>query len=157
MGTGSLGFEARLLRSTETLRDAREALFPTLDVAIAYQVLLAVHSGIVADGISSLGVADIGWTGDSTVLLGYVKGRTRPEALNLPKRVVRVLGLTPAFEDLTRAPHHALRAGPPGDRGARSGDLPADQRRVPGAHEGGPGQLGPRRRVRQPEVGHLPL
>ncbi|MFG1858464.1 hypothetical protein ACGFJT_41995 [Actinomadura geliboluensis] len=91
MGAGSLGFEARLLRSTDTLRDAREAFFPTLDVALAYQVLLAVHSGIVADGISSLGVADIDWTGDSTVLLGYVKGRTRPEALNLPKRAVRVL------------------------------------------------------------------
>ena len=71
--------------------DALRALFPHLDGVIAYRLLFGVYSGIVPDGIADLGVDDIEWAGDSTVLLSYVKRRTAAESLNLPRPAVRLL------------------------------------------------------------------
>lgn len=71
--------------------DALRAVFPHLDVVIAYRLLFGVYSGIVPDGIADLGVDDIEWAGDSTVLLSYVKRRTAAESLNLPRPAVRLL------------------------------------------------------------------
>ena len=77
--------------AAEVLGRARAALFPTKDVIVAYQILFAAHSGIVADGINSIGLADIDWAGDRDVLVRYLKGRTGPEGLHLPKRAMAVL------------------------------------------------------------------
>jgi len=66
-------------------------LFPTVDVALAYRLLLGMTSGIVPDGLDDLGIGDIDWAGDSTILLDYVKGRSGPQSLTLPKPAVRVL------------------------------------------------------------------
>lgn len=73
------------------IRALREALFPTVDVVIAYRLLFGVHSGIVPDGIDSLGLQDIDWAGDATVLLSYIKGRTGPEGVVLSRAAVRLL------------------------------------------------------------------
>ncbi|MGI8312832.1 hypothetical protein [Saccharopolyspora hattusasensis] len=70
---------------------ALRAVFPHLDVVIAYRLLFGIYSGIVPDGIDDLGVNDIDWAGDSTVLLSYVKRRTTGESLNLPRPAVRLL------------------------------------------------------------------
>jgi hypothetical protein len=67
------------------------ALFPSLDVVIAYRLLFGICSGIVPDGIDDLGTSDIDWAGDASVLLSYVKRRTAAESLNLPRRAVRLL------------------------------------------------------------------
>jgi hypothetical protein len=69
----------------------REALFPTVNVMVSYRVLFGMHSGLVPDGVDGLGLGDIGWAGDATVLLSYVKGRTGPEGIVLPRRAVQVL------------------------------------------------------------------
>jgi hypothetical protein len=66
-------------------------LFVTVDVAMAYRLLLGATSGIVPDGLDELRLADVDWAGDATILLGYVKDRTGPESLNLPTPAVRVL------------------------------------------------------------------
>jgi hypothetical protein len=66
-------------------------LFPDASVVIAYRLLLGIYSGIVPDGIADLGVGDIDWAGDATVLLSYVKGRTGPESVTLPRKAVRLL------------------------------------------------------------------
>ncbi|KIU14481.1 hypothetical protein [Mycolicibacterium llatzerense] len=73
------------------VRQVRESLFPTLEVQIAYRLLFGIQTGIVPDGIDDLGIDDIHWAGDSTVLLSYVKGRTTGEGLNLTKGAVRLL------------------------------------------------------------------
>jgi len=70
---------------------AASGLFPHLDVTVAYVLLFSVYSGIVPDGVDDLAVGDIDWTGDSSVLLSYVKRRTAAESLNLPRRAVRLL------------------------------------------------------------------
>ncbi|MCX4097921.1 hypothetical protein [Nocardia sp. alder85J] len=70
---------------------AVQAMFPHLDVVIAYRLLFGIYSGIVPDGIADLGVADIDWAGDSTVLLSYIKRRTATESINLPRPAVRLL------------------------------------------------------------------
>ena len=70
---------------------AASALFPTVDVALAYRLLLGMTTGIVPDGLDELELADIEWAGDSTVLLDYIKGRSGPESLTLPKPAVGVL------------------------------------------------------------------
>ncbi|MBF6302945.1 hypothetical protein IU459_36335 [Nocardia amamiensis] len=67
------------------------ALFPTTHVAFAYVVLFGAYTGIVPDGIAELGVTDIDWAGDATILLDYVKGRTGPQSLALPRKAVRLL------------------------------------------------------------------
>ncbi|WP_433359901.1 hypothetical protein [Streptosporangium sp. CA-115845] len=82
---------ARAARSADLLGQMRGALFPTREVANAYKVLFAAYTGIVPDGISSLGLDDIVWAGDSDILLSYIKGRTGPEGLHLPRRAVRLL------------------------------------------------------------------
>ncbi|MFG2848224.1 hypothetical protein ACGF12_34425 [Kitasatospora sp. NPDC048296] len=58
---------------------------------IAYQLLFGAYTGIVPDGIDGLGLGDIDWAGNSTVLLDYVKGRTAKESVNLPKSAIRLL------------------------------------------------------------------
>jgi hypothetical protein len=73
------------------IRTASDELFPDVNVVIAYRLLLGMYSGIVPDGIADLGVGDIDWAGDATVLLSYVKGRTAAESLTLPGRAVRLL------------------------------------------------------------------
>lgn len=73
------------------LHEALQAMFPHLDTLIAYRLLFGIYSGIVPDGIADLGVEDIDWVGDSTVLLSYVKGRAAAESLNLPRPAVRLL------------------------------------------------------------------
>lgn len=83
----------RLYRAklTAQINEVREKLFPTPLVAFAYQLLLGVYSGIVPDGISGLGIDDLDWAGDNQVLLSYVKGRSGPQSLHLPKRAGRLL------------------------------------------------------------------
>ncbi|WP_431040771.1 hypothetical protein ACQUSR_01930 [Streptomyces sp. P1-3] len=73
------------------LRNVREALFPTLPVQHAYMTLFGMYSGIVPDGIEDLGIADVEWAGDATILLSYIKGRTSREILTIPGRAVRLL------------------------------------------------------------------
>ncbi|HEX9354059.1 MAG TPA: hypothetical protein VF933_09625 [Streptosporangiaceae bacterium] len=72
---------------TDAIRD----MFPSQDVLIAYRLLFGICSGIVPDGIDDLVTSDIDWTGDASVLLSYVKGRTAGESLNLPRQAVRLL------------------------------------------------------------------
>lgn len=66
-------------------------LFPSVETAFAYRTLFAARSGIVPDGIEDLGLGDIDWAGDKTVLLNYFKGRTSRESNNLPKPAVTIL------------------------------------------------------------------
>lgn len=82
---------------------AVQAVFPHLDVVIAYRLLFAVYSGIVPDGVADLGVRDIDWAGDSTVLLSYIKRRTAAESLNLPRPAVRLLEQWLAHSALLRS------------------------------------------------------
>jgi hypothetical protein len=78
-------------RGAPVFDEALQAVFPHLDVVIAYRLLFGVYSGIVPDGIADLEVGDIDWAGDSTVLLSYIKRRTAAESLNLPRRAGRLL------------------------------------------------------------------
>ncbi len=78
-------------RGADVFDTALQAVFPHLDVVIAYRPLFGICSGIVPDGIADLGVDDIDWAGDSTVLLSYVKRRTAGESLNLPRPAVWLL------------------------------------------------------------------
>src|SRR5215470_1722630 len=73
------------------IRTASDELFPDVNVVIAYRLLLGVYTGIVPDGIAGLGIDDIDWAGDATVLLSYVKRRTAAESLTLSRRAVRLL------------------------------------------------------------------
>ncbi|MFI5681477.1 hypothetical protein [Streptomyces cellulosae] len=66
-------------------------LFPSVETAFAYRTLFAARSGIVPDGIEDLGLGDIDWAGDTTILLNYFKGRTSRESNNLPKPAVSIL------------------------------------------------------------------
>jgi hypothetical protein len=68
-----------------------KTLFPTVEVALAYRLLLGMTTGIVPDGLDELELDDVEWAGDSTILLDYVKGRSGPESLTLSKPAVRVL------------------------------------------------------------------
>ncbi|WP_246204503.1 hypothetical protein [Streptomyces tailanensis] len=82
---------------------ASAAAFPHLTVVVAYRLLFGIYSGIVPDGIDDLGVEDIDWAGDSTILLSYVKGRAAGESVNLPKRAVRLLEQWLAHSALLRS------------------------------------------------------
>ncbi|WP_078344770.1 hypothetical protein [Mycobacteroides chelonae] len=73
------------------VQEVRSALFPTLHVQLAYRLLFGINTGIVPDGLDDLGLQDVDWAGESTVLLSYVKGRTAGEGLNLPKPAVQLL------------------------------------------------------------------
>jgi hypothetical protein len=78
-------------RAAGGIRAASDELFPVMNVVIAYRLLLGIYTGIVPDGIAGLGIGDIDWAGDSSVLLSYVKGRTAAESRTLPRRAVRLL------------------------------------------------------------------
>ncbi len=80
-----------VLNSRGGLPAARAELFPGSDVALAYRLLFGADSGIVPDGIDALGLGDIDWAGDASVLLSYVKRRTAAESLTLPGPAVRLL------------------------------------------------------------------
>lgn len=84
------------------VRSACEELYPTMEVTAAYRLLLGMYSGIVPDGIADLGVGDIDWAGDATVLLGYVKRRTAAESVTLPRKAVRLLEQWLEHSALTR-------------------------------------------------------
>ncbi|MET9882901.1 hypothetical protein ABZZ20_06985 [Streptomyces sp. NPDC006430] len=86
-----LEVSAAVVRNRGGFHDATRAVFPHLEVLIAYRLLFGIYSGIVPDGIAELVVEDIDWAGDSTVLLSYIKRRTAAESLNLPRRAVRLL------------------------------------------------------------------
>ncbi|WP_406432590.1 hypothetical protein [Streptomyces sp. NBC_01589] len=79
------------LPRSKLVQQVREDLFPSMHVLIAYQTLFGMYCGIVPGGVDGLGLEDIEWAGDSTVLLSYFKGRTSRESANLPKRAVRLL------------------------------------------------------------------
>lgn len=71
--------------------EAVSALFPRAWVAFAYRLLFGIRTGIVPDGLADLGLGDVRWSGDATVLLDYVKGRTSQESLTLSRSAVRLL------------------------------------------------------------------
>lgn len=83
--------------------EAVRRLFPTMRVALAFRLLLGMTSGIVPDGLDHLQLGDVEWAGDATVLLEYVKGRTRRESVNLPAEAVRVLRRWLEFSALLRS------------------------------------------------------
>ena len=80
-----------VLHSWGGLPAARAELFPESNVVLAYRLLFGAFSGIVPDGIDALGMDDIDWAGDASVLLSYVKRRTAAESMNLPGPAVRLL------------------------------------------------------------------
>lgn len=86
-----LGVAAGTLPAGGLFPRARQMLFPHTGEVIAYQLLFGAYSGIVPDGIASLQAGDIDWAGDATILLSYIKGRTGPESVTLPRRAVRLL------------------------------------------------------------------
>lgn len=86
-----MGSSAQTIRKYGGFYEASDELFPTADVVIGYRLLFGVYSGIVPDGIDDLGLSDIDWAGDATVLLSYVKRRTAAESVTLPRRAVRLL------------------------------------------------------------------
>jgi len=83
--------------------EAAQAMFPHLEVVIAYRLLFGIYSGIVPDGIAGLEIGDIDWAGDSTVLLSYVKRRTAAESTTLPRPAVRLLEQWLAHSALLRS------------------------------------------------------
>lgn len=86
-----LGRHRRAVRELASPCTPGRRLFPTMRVLVAFRLLLGMTSGVVPDGLEDLGLEDVDWAGDATVLLDYVKGRTRRESLNLPAEAVRVL------------------------------------------------------------------
>jgi hypothetical protein len=84
MQVAQLAGLSRHLVARSNLAEVTRALFPTTDVAFAYVLLFGAYTGIVPDGIADLGVEDIDWAGDATILLDYVKGRTGPDRRNAP-------------------------------------------------------------------------
>jgi hypothetical protein len=75
----------------QVFRQVREDLFPTRKTLVAYKTLLGLYCGIVPDGITDLGVGDVEWAGDATVLLSYLKGRTARESAVLNRPAVRLI------------------------------------------------------------------
>ncbi|MFF2518342.1 hypothetical protein [Streptomyces sp. NPDC058086] len=73
------------------MKPGRHALFPRASVTFAYRLLFRIRTGIVPDGLADLGLGDVRWSGDATVLLDYVKGRTSQESLALSRSAVRLL------------------------------------------------------------------
>lgn len=83
--------------------EAALAMFPHLEVMIAYRLLFGIYSGIVPDGIAGLEIGDIDWAGDSTVLLSYIKRRTAVESTTLPRPAVWLLEQWLAHSALLRS------------------------------------------------------
>jgi hypothetical protein len=90
-------------RGVTGFHEAAQDLFPHLDAAIAYRLLFGIYCGIVPDGIDGLGIGDVDWAGDASILLSYVKGRSAAESLNLPRRAVRLLEQWLAHSALLRS------------------------------------------------------
>ncbi|MGH3281402.1 MAG: hypothetical protein ACRDNW_20010, partial [Trebonia sp.] len=88
---GYLGCSPKMVTTLGAPGEAARRLFPTMPAVVAFRLLLGMTSGIVPDGLEDLGLDDVDWAGNATVLLDYVKGRTRRESLNLPAEAVRVL------------------------------------------------------------------
>jgi hypothetical protein len=88
---GYLGRTNRWVELRGGVRPVCHALYPGVHTVIAYRLLLGIHTGVVPDGIADLGLADLDWAGDATILLGYVKGRRAAESLTLPGKAVRLL------------------------------------------------------------------
>lgn len=86
-----VGISAPTARRRGGFAETTTALFPHLDVTVAYLLAFGISSGVVPDGIGELVVGDIDWAGDASVLLSYLKGRTGPESVTLPRRAVRLL------------------------------------------------------------------
>lgn len=85
-GTKSTKWDLR-----RAVRQVRSDLFPHPVVQVAYSVLFGMYCGVVPDGMDDLGLDALEWTGDATMLITYVKGRTARESSNLPARAVRLL------------------------------------------------------------------
>ncbi|WP_406203536.1 hypothetical protein [Streptomyces decoyicus] len=83
-------------------------LFPDASTVLAYRLLLGIYTGIVPDGLDDLGLGNVDWAGESTVLLSYIKGRTAEESRTLTKRASRLLEQWLDHSSLTRkfAPAH---------------------------------------------------
>lgn len=81
---------------------ASASLFPDASTVIAYRLLLGIYTGIVPDGLDDLGLGDVDWAGDTTVLLSYIKGRTAEESRTLTKRASRLLEQWADHSALTR-------------------------------------------------------
>jgi hypothetical protein len=79
------------IETGDLVRRVRQDLFPDRKTLVAYKTLLGVYCGVVPDGIADLGVGDVEWAGDATILLSYVKGRTTRESSVLTGRAVRLL------------------------------------------------------------------
>ncbi len=88
---GMLGPGGQATALREEVAALRRAFYPDVGTAFAYLTLFAMRTGIVPDGVDRLTVGDITRTGEATVLLSYVKGRTGRESLNLPRDAVRLL------------------------------------------------------------------
>jgi len=86
-----LGRTNRWIELRGGVRPVCQALYPGVHTVIAYRLLLGIYTGIVPDGIADLGVSDLDWAGDATVLLAYVKGRRAAESLTLPAKAVRLI------------------------------------------------------------------
>ncbi|MFI0742540.1 hypothetical protein ACH4PU_31350 [Streptomyces sp. NPDC021100] len=79
------------IATCELVQQVRDDLFPTRKVLVAYKTLLGMYCGVVPDGIADLGVGDVEWAGDATILLSYFKGRTSRESSVLTAPAVRLL------------------------------------------------------------------
>ncbi|MFI6368829.1 hypothetical protein ACIBG0_39630 [Nocardia sp. NPDC050630] len=88
---------------TTVFHEAALAMFPHLEVVLAYRLLFGIYSGIVPDGIADLTIGDLDWAGDSTVLLSYIKRRTAAESTTLPRPAVRLLEQWLAHSALLRS------------------------------------------------------
>ncbi len=101
------GVSRRRLKQTEgaypVILRANQQLFLCTDTVIAYQLAFGVYTGMVPDGIASLGLGGVDWAGDSAVLLDYVKGRTSAESVALSRQAVRLLEQWLDHSSLARA------------------------------------------------------
>ncbi|MEV5048679.1 hypothetical protein AB0N20_29780 [Streptomyces griseoincarnatus] len=90
------------------VRQIKDALYPTSITLAAHRLLFAAYCGIVPDGIADLGLGDVSWAGESTVLLDYVKKRRGKESSTLTDRAVRLLERWLDLTSLLRAkaPEH---------------------------------------------------
>jgi hypothetical protein len=86
-----VGISTQAERGRGGYGEASRALFPHLDVTVAYLLGLGIYSGVVPDGIADLVLDDIDWAGDASILLSYLKGRTGPESVTLGRRAVRLV------------------------------------------------------------------
>jgi hypothetical protein len=86
-----VGLRPPQVRDSCRLPQVRAALFPSGDVAFAYRLLFGAYTGVVPDGIDDLGLGDVEWVGDTTVLLSYLKGRTAAESMTIGRKAVRLL------------------------------------------------------------------